>query len=77
MISLVARGICRRSHQQLVVVRPALVHSPHQFAGADHHVVEAAHLVRLGLRRPHPAIAIGEAVAAAQLAEGVAAEGLR
>ena len=39
-------------------------------------MVEPAHLVRLGVHRPGPSAAIGEMVAAAELAEGVAGEGL-
>ena len=35
-------------------------------------MVEPAHLARLGVHRPDPPAAIGEAVATAQLAEGVA-----
>ena len=62
---------------QLVVVRPALPDPPHVVAGAEHDGLQAVHVVEHGVHRPHPAVAIGDAVAAAQLAEGVAGEGVQ
>jgi hypothetical protein len=61
--------------QQLVVIRPALADTSHEIARPDHDVVEAVLLVRLGVNRPSPATAIGDAVASAQPTERVAAEG--
>jgi hypothetical protein len=45
-------------------------------AGSDHDRLQAVHVVRHCVHRPDPAAAIGDAVAAAELAEGVAGEGV-